>query len=354
MSDVKTAARARVATTAPRAIEPRAIEPGVAKPTAAKPAAAASEMMSELRVSGHLMTLDAGLFCVVQTPSRAADPRTGLPGVRLSLPPGSASRPEAVSISGFRGDGWLSGAGDAALVRVAQGPAQLLVTIYQASGATEGSAPNLQVMRLLESAGQQAATPPGQQRADQQRAGSPARGTVMEMVAHIQGRGDVGAMFGEWLGEAGSKSWIEGFGLAPVKGVAPRDIEYQAVLGRGWLSPWVEGGQFCGSRAMALPVLGLKVRLRGDAEATHTVSYSASFIDGTKVGPVSDGEACESEALVGMESFTVQVATRAPAATAAPTPPVAAAKPEKAEQAKPGKVKSGKAAKAKPEPARRR
>ena len=39
------------------------------------------------------------------------------------------SRPEAVSISGFRADGWLSGVGDAALVRVLGGPAQVLVTV---------------------------------------------------------------------------------------------------------------------------------------------------------------------------------------------------------------------------------
>ena len=347
MSDVRTAARPRVAASEPA--------------NTPKPGGAASDMMAELRVSGHLMTLDAGLFCVVQTPSRAADPRTGLPGVRLSVPPGSASRPEAVSISGFRGDGWLSGAGDAALVRVAQGPAQLLVTIYQAPNATEGSAPSLQVMRLLEPVAPPAAAP-GAPRP----AARPSRGgAVMEMVAHIQERGDVGAMFGDWLGEPGSKRWIEGFGLAPVSGVAPGDIEYQAVLGRGWLSPWVEGGQFCGSRAMALPVLGLKVRLRGEAEATHTVSYSATFIDGTRVGPVSDGEACESEALVGMEAFMVRVEPRT-AAAASPVAP-AAAKPAKAKPvpakpstahpstAKPSTAKSGaaKPPQAKPAPPRR-
>lgn len=334
MSDVKTAARPR----------------GAVAPSAGKAGASASDMMSELRVSGHLMTLDTGLFCVVQTPSRAADPSTGLPGVRLSLPPGSASRPEAVSISGFRDDGWLSGGGDAALVRVAQGPAQLMVTIYQAPNAPEGSAPSLQVMRLLEQAGPAAAPQPAATRP---------RGPVMEMVAHIQERGDVGAMFGEWLGEPGSKRWIEGFGLAPVADIAAKDIEYQAVLGRGWLSPWVEGGQFCGSRAMALPVLGLKVRLRGEAEATHTVSYSATFIDGSRAGPAYDGEACESEALVGMEAFMVKVEPRAPVA-AVPTPSAArpgTTKPAAAKAApeKPGKAAVAKAppAKAKPGPARR-
>ena len=68
------------------------------------PAAEASNLeanqsrVSELKVSGHLMTLDAGLFCVFQ-PSGSPSPnqRSGLPGVRISLPPGPAGRPEAVS-----------------------------------------------------------------------------------------------------------------------------------------------------------------------------------------------------------------------------------------------------------------
>ena len=79
----------------------------------------AARALTELKVSGHLMTLDAGLYCIVQNPSRAAEAASGLPGVRLSPPPGPLGRPEAVTIRTFRDDGWLQGGGDAALVRVA-------------------------------------------------------------------------------------------------------------------------------------------------------------------------------------------------------------------------------------------
>jgi hypothetical protein len=281
-------------------------------------------LVTELKVSGHLMTLESGLFCILQTPSRAADPASGLPGVRISLPPGSASRPDAVTVTSFRPDGWLSGGGDAALVRVLGGPAQILVTVYQVPNATEG-APNLQVMRLLE-AGPRGGAQSGQpapvvvaQPAPGRVTGQPA---VMEMVAHIRERGDVGAMIGDWVGERGSKRWIEGFGIAPISGISIKDIEYQAVLGRGWLSPWVDGGQFCGSRGMALPILGLRVRLRGEAAATHEVSYSATFIDGSEIGPVDAGEACEAESLAPVEAF--QVVLRAKRAAAGPV----AAEPE--------------------------
>jgi hypothetical protein len=277
--------------------------------------ASAQKLITELKVSGHLMTLDTGLFCIVHTPSRALDAAAGLPGVRISLPPGPMSRPEAVSISTFRPDGWLLGGGDAALVRVINGPAQILVTIYQSPKARDG-APNLQVLRLLEPAQPApAAARPAEPAAAAGAAPPPqVAARVMEMVAHIQERGDVGAMLGEWLGERGSKKWIEGFGISPMHEITPADIEYQAVLGRGWLSPWVEGGQFCGSRGMALPILGLRLRLRGKAAETHEAFYSATFVDGTAVGPIAAGEACEAESLAAIEAFQVVIRRRGTAA----------------------------------------
>ncbi len=104
-----------------------------------------SRRIAELQVSAHLMALEAGLFCVFQTPGSAPpDPATGLPGVRITPAPGLAGRPEAVSVSTFREDGWLNGT--AALVRVTDGSAQILVTIYQHKGMD--AAPRLQVLRL--------------------------------------------------------------------------------------------------------------------------------------------------------------------------------------------------------------
>lgn len=305
--------------------------------TAPAEQAPAQKLITELKVSGHLMTLETGLFCIVQTPSRALDAAAGLPGVRISLPPGPLGRPEVVNISTFRPDGWLLGGGDAALVRVLNGPAQILVTIYQSPIANDG-APNLQVLRLLEPMqGAPAAARPAEPAAAAAAAvATAARATprVMEMVAHIQELGDVGAMLGEWLGERGSKKWIEGFGISPMHEIAPADIEYQAVLGRGWLSPWVEGGQFCGSRGMALPILGLRLRLRGKAAETHEAFYAASFVDGSEVGPVAAGEPCEADSLAPIEAFQVTIRRRGAAAAEQPQ---AAAKPAGRKPAEPRK-----------------
>ncbi|MBC7799953.1 MAG: hypothetical protein H7Z10_04965 [Gemmatimonadaceae bacterium] len=292
-----------------------------------------SKTITELKVSAHLMMLDAGLFCVFNSPGAPpSDPVTGLPGVRLSAAPAAGGHDGAVSITGFNADGWLGGADGAALVRVSGGAAQVLVTVYQ-DPETQQDAPKLQVIRLTEEVA-----------ADEPMAEEPAEAAearAIEVAAHIYGRGDVAGVLGEWMGDRGSKRWIEGFGLMPSDQIAPSDIEYQAVLGRGWLSPWSEGGQFCGSRGMSLPILGLRVRLRGAAAETHGLSVSASFVDGTEIGPVVAGETCEAPSLSPLEAFQVtlepiaarRAPSRATAKTAAPKP--VAAKPAKKAPAAP-------------------
>jgi hypothetical protein len=282
------------------------------------------------------------------------DAATGLPGIRLTLPPGPVFHPEAITISTFRDDGWLGWNG-AALVRVMRGPAQIMVTIYQAP-QSKGEAPKLQIMRLAEGhalapAGVQAQAaapapaPPVQAAALAQPVAATPQNTPpgsiakagteagpAEIVAHVQGRGDVTTRLRDWMGEPGSKQWIEGFSIAPKQVVTANDIEYQAVLGRGWLSPWAEGGQFCGSRGMSLPILGLRVRLRGEAAERLDCALSATFVDGTKIGPLESGEPAQAESLSPLEAFRIDIKPRAaggakPAAKPAAKVPVPPAKP---------------------------
>ncbi len=289
----------------------------VKKPAAARdniPSTAAGRV-SELRVSAHLMTLDTGMFCVFHAPGGSTvDDGSGLPGVRISLPPAPSGGADTVRISTFRSDGWLDFSDGAALVRVEHGPAQILVTVYQSMAASAETAPRLQVLRLTPDAA-----------APSQAVGpvlTASRGTPVpasaDIVAHIQRTGDVAGQFGVWTGTRGSGSWVEGFAITPPEGVAPKDLEYQAVLGRGWLSPWIEGGKFCGSRGMALPLLGLNVRLKGEAAKTHECTYFASFVDGSNVGPVPAGETCQADSLAALEAFQIVLRRRGAATAAEP------------------------------------
>ena len=254
---------------------------------------ATRNVLTEVKVTASMMQLDAGVFSVFHTPgvSAGAD-EYGLPGIRLSVPPGVAEG--VVSIVTFRPDGWVGAADVAALVKVTQGPAPVMVTVYHSP--LGGEPPRLQVMRLSTPS-----LPSG---------GTAATVGKKQIVAHIQARGDVGIDFDEWMGLRGSKLWIEGFVINPPEDIAPEDIEYQAVLGRDWLSPWSEGGQFLGSRGMALPLLGFKVRLRGDAAELYDCVYEASFIDGTSAGPVENGEVCEGESLAPLEAFIISLRPR--------------------------------------------
>lgn len=261
-----------------------------------------STAVQELKVTGHMMSLPAGLFCFVNEVNAAAGRHHGMPGVRVSPPPAGGNN---VEIAGFRSDGWLNADGDAALVRIAKGPAQVLVTIYQLPNQPD-AAPRLQVRQLLTAqdlpvpaAAAAVATP------------APTPGETMDVLAHIQSRGDVGAKFGAWLGERGGQNWIEGFSIAAPPGVDPAELSYQAVLGRGWLSPWVEAGAYCGSRGMALPLLGLRLRLSGAAAEKFELSYEAAFVGGAAAGPVDNDEVCEADTLAPLEALLVKLTPRA-------------------------------------------
>src|SRR5271165_4070930 len=160
-------------------------------PTAPEAGAAGgdrSAQIQELKVTGHMMNLPPGLFCFINEANPGAPANNGMPGVRISPPPIGGHN---VEISGFRPDGWLNAEGDATLVRIRNKPAQVLVTIYQLPNQPE-AAPRLQVRQLLAANDMPvpaAAAEPIQPQPEK-----------VDVLAHIQGRGDVGAKFGDWLG----------------------------------------------------------------------------------------------------------------------------------------------------------
>ncbi|WP_241694376.1 hypothetical protein [Komagataeibacter melomenusus] len=275
--------------------------------TASEPAPVAKP--DTMHVTARLMRLDAGLYCLFHAAAPAPAQFGRLTGMRISAPPGG----DGVKVSTFDAQGWIGASAGAALVAVPAGGGAVLVTTYRDRDAP-GELPALQIVRL---GGPVAARPAAAQPARVAQA-APAL-PEGRMMAHIQHRGDVQAELGAWMGESGSGHWLEGFAIQPAPGIAPHDLEYQAVLGQDWFSPWVSGGAYCGSRGMALPLLGLRVRLKGAAAEACECQVEASFTDGSRMGPVADAPVMAATQ-APLESFRVVVRPRivAEAAVSAP------------------------------------
>jgi hypothetical protein len=251
----------------------------------------------DLGVSSRVIHLDPGLFSLSLMPSPSPG-ATGLPGVRVSVPPNPPGRRETVSINTFRGDGWMTDGDEPTLLLVPSGGAEILLTSYWSATDPAASPPALKLMRLNpESAEATGCTPHNVK--------SP------EIVAHIEGVGDVEGKLGDWVGTRGSGRSIEGFSLTPGSGIATDDFDIRAVLGRDWLSPWLPGGSFCGSRGLALPLRGFCVRLRPKALAHYELACFARFVDGSEVGPIGADRICAAPTLAALEGFQVQLLPRA-------------------------------------------
>jgi hypothetical protein len=254
-------------------------------------------------VSTRVIRLDPGLFSLALMPN-PADRGTGLPAVRVSPPPGPPGRREAVTISTLRGDGWMTVHDEPTLLRVPPPGAEILVTLYWSTADGGASPPALKLVRLNPDAPIQGAP----------LAGPPAPGVphgpypparAAEIVAHIEGVGDVDGKIGDWVGMRGSGRAIEGFSLAPSQGLAAEEFEIRAVLGRDWLSPWLPGGSFCGSRGLALPLRGFCLRLHPAAAARVDLACFARFVDGSEVGPVGGDRLCAAPSLAALEAFQI-------------------------------------------------
>jgi hypothetical protein len=267
-------------------------------------------------VANRLIRLDPGLFGLSLMPG-PSDRVAGLPAVRVSLPPGPPGRREDVSISTFRSDGWVSMNDEPTLLRVLPGGAEVLVTLYWNVSDAAAMSPPLRLVRLnpdgavaptADTLGGASSGGFGREAVRSLAGGPPV--ARAEIVAHIEGIGDVDGKVGDWVGMRGSGRAIEGFGLTPRQGIASEEFEIRAVLGRDWLSPWLPGGSFCGSRGLALPLRGFCLRLHPGAAARSDMVCFARFVDGSEVGPVGSDRPVAAPSLAALEAFQVVVRPR--------------------------------------------
>jgi hypothetical protein len=308
----------------------------------------------------HLM-FEPGLYALDFSAPQSVVTDVGLllPCARLEPVPARPGAGQAfVSIGA---GGWLTGNGEAAYVLVSGAAAGLVLTIYKASDRME--APQIRIRHITSQGMTPAATPPSRVGSEPRvstppsvtapgalpGADAPALGIPLTLLAHIRGAGDVRTDNG-WAGRPGSGAPIEGFALMPAGALSAENVEYQAVLGHNWNTPWFRGGEFCGSRGLALPLLGLRVRVTGIAADSYECSVWGRFIGMAPVGPVTGGEACAAGD-AALEAFRVVITPRAAASA-----PAGQAQPSRKPPAKTvggkqaGKPRAASPAKAKPKP----
>jgi hypothetical protein len=126
-----------------------------------------------------------------------------------------------------------------------------------------------------------------------------------DIIAHVQGIGDVEGNLGDWIGQPRSGRWIEGFSIAPPNDIAPGELLCRVVLGRDQLSPWTPSDKYSGSTSLAMPLRGFCLMLRGTAASNYECSYSATFVDGSDLGSIPAGQVCASATLAPLEAFQV-------------------------------------------------
>ncbi|QCE33250.1 hypothetical protein FAI41_06385 [Acetobacteraceae bacterium] len=262
------------------------------------PDKASSMLIGELKVRAHVMTLGSGVYCLFLAKDKGILSSKEFPAVKVSLAPGERGESDNVSISSFDNEGWLNEETSALLVKVKTGPAKILVSFYDEM-ESDAALPRLQLLQVG-----------GEEEQKNDLLGTKTRREEDfkegHLLAHIQEQGDVLQPISDWIGEIGNNLWIEGFKIAVPPPLKPQDLEYQAVLGKGWLSPWVEGGEFCGSRGMSLPLLGLKVRLCGEIAQKWELKIEAAFTDGFRIDNLQERElTLESPDHAPLEAFKI-------------------------------------------------
>jgi GT2 family glycosyltransferase len=267
--------------------------------------------MADLRDQGmsasvQVLPLPQGLYLFSVKSASPVTPRSNgelsLPAVHVGLGPGV--HPEQVEfIAGPNTHGaWLFAPGDLLVMKVNRAGAMLVMTSVRAPG---GDVLSIKVERLearAEEAGAVApavadaveANPliPTHERADQ----AGARPYVpVQIGLHVRSRGDMTFVDAPWAGRVAPGLWIESFSVRPLEALGASELEYKALTGSGFETPWLSEDKMCGTKGMAVPLVGFALRIKpGAAGAGYDCEYSGYFQSGVTVGPLRNGAPCRS------------------------------------------------------------
>jgi hypothetical protein len=294
-----------------------AIPPLAQAAQAAPRTAAADPPQGQLLSSAQILSFQPGLYAVEIQVERAVVTAGGLqlPAARIDQLPSSAGRAIVAALSE---GGWLSLADTTLFVRVVGEAADVLLTTYRIGGLP---APEVRIKAIR----RVGAVEPESARPVPEPA-PPVRweALTLAVLAHVEKLGDITVGPGAWAGAPERDCAIEGFRLDPQHEFAGVALEYQAILGEQWQTPWFRSGEFCGSRGMSLALHGFRVRVAGESAGAFACRYWGAFGAGAEVGPVYGGEACGDGAAV-LTGLRVEIVRREDVAAAAP--PAAEARP---------------------------
>lgn len=280
-------------------------------------ASAQATQSNQIKATAQTLDLASGFYSLMVTAggAAAAPGELPLPSVQLAAAPNSPAGVTVEMISSVPGN-WLAKPGDTIIIKVAGGSATLILSSYkhidrtnallslqfariddapaataQPSVAATGTAPVAAALMTAPVAAPVALAPA-------QAAVVPAaRPPRLEILAHVQRHGDLRFADTNWAGAVGQKLWIEAFSITPVEGLSPEDIEYKGLTAHGWETPWIAGGNMCGSRGLGTPLIGVSIRLRGAAAERFDCLYEGAFVSGYRSPAGQNGSPCRSDAI---------------------------------------------------------
>lgn len=206
-------------------------------------------------------------------------PGAGMAPLSVTRVPGmgqSEGAMESLATSGTQG-ALLRSASDCIVLRISNGPVELLVTAFLAREGEPVPALRVDRIDLDDAAG--AATAP----IDAAQKPFVISPQGLSIIAHVDGRGDVLAGNGEVLGEPEGMQAITGLQLMWPDRPAGVDVAYSVTL-EGYAGlPAVRTGNFCGARDKGLRMNGLCIELVGEHAAQFRLDGVAFFSGGFQV-----------------------------------------------------------------------
>jgi len=292
-----------------------------------------------MSASVQVLPLPAGLYLFSVKAANPTPPRAegelSLPAVHVGLGPGVRSD-QVEFIAGPNTHGaWLFAQGDLLVTKVNGSGAALIVTSVRAPGGdvlsikveklearaeafSEHTAPaKAPVVKSASAAFSKRARNSSAKELVKSGVNSAADDLVLpvQIGLHVRARGDMNFADVSWAGRVAPGLWIESFAVKPLRILGAQDIEYKGLTGSGFETPWLSDEKMCGTKGMAVPLVGFAVRLKsGTTTAGYDCEYSGYFQSGVTVGPLRNGAPCRSTvANDPLEGIQVRLMKRASA-----------------------------------------